>query len=44
MGLLDSLLGNVSGGSAPGQSSLAVVALQLVQQHGGLRGIIGKFE
>ncbi len=44
MGLLDSLLGNVSGGSAPGQSSLAVVALQLIQQHGGLPGIIGKFE
>lgn len=44
MGLLDSLLGNVSAGSAPGQCSLAVVALQLIQQHGGLPGIIGKFE
>lgn len=45
MGLLDSLLGSISGGSAPGQQSpLALVALQLIQQNGGLPGIISKFE
>jgi len=44
MGILDSLLGSVSGGGAPGQGSLAVVALQLIQQNGGLPGIISKFE
>jgi uncharacterized protein YidB (DUF937 family) len=44
MGLLDSLLGSVSGGATPGQSSLAVVALQLIEQHGGLPGIISKFQ
>ena len=43
MGLLDSLLGNVLGGSAPGQSPLVGVALQLIQQNGGLPGIINKF-
>ena len=43
MGLLDGLLGNVLGGSAQGQSPLALVALQLIQQHGGLPGIISKF-
>src|SRR5271166_1651826 len=44
MGLLDSLLGNVSGGGASGQSPLALMALQLIQQQGGLPGIISKFE
>lgn len=44
MGILDNLLGSVSAGSAPGQSSLATVALQLIQQQGGLPGIISKFE
>lgn len=44
MGLLDNLLASVSGGSAPGQSSLALVAMQLIEQHGGLPGIINKFE
>lgn len=44
MGLLDNLLGNVLGGSAPGQSPLALAALQLIQQHGGLPGIISQLE
>src|SRR5271165_7122064 len=44
MGILDNLLGSVSSSSAPGQGTLAVVALQLIQQHGGLTGIISKFE
>jgi uncharacterized protein YidB (DUF937 family) len=44
MGILDNLLGGVSSGSAPGQGTLAVVALQLIQQHGGLTGILSKFE
>lgn len=44
MGILDNLLASVSGASAPGQNSLAVVAMQLIEQHGGLPGIISKFE
>lgn len=44
MGLLDTLLGSLSGTSAPGQSPLAAIALQLIQQNGGLPGIISKFE
>jgi uncharacterized protein YidB (DUF937 family) len=44
MGLLDNLLGGLSGGSAPGQSPLVLAALQLIQQHGGVPGIISKFE
>src|SRR5271167_4184832 len=43
MGILDNLLGSVPGSNAPGQGSLAVVALQIIQQHGGLPGIISKF-
>lgn len=44
MGLLDNLLGNVLGGSTSGQSPLALAALQVIQQQGGLPGIISKFE
>jgi uncharacterized protein YidB (DUF937 family) len=44
MGLLDSLLGTVLGGSAQGQSPLMAAALQLIQQNGGLPGIINKFQ
>ena len=44
MGLLDNLLGSVLGGGAQGQSQLVQVALQLIQQNGGLPGIISKFE
>jgi uncharacterized protein YidB (DUF937 family) len=44
MGLLDSLLGSVMGGSAQGQSPLLQAALQVIQQNGGLPGIISKFQ
>jgi uncharacterized protein YidB (DUF937 family) len=45
MGLLDGLLGNVLGADGTqGQSPLVHVALQLIQQNGGLPGIISKFE
>jgi uncharacterized protein YidB (DUF937 family) len=44
MGLLDNLLGSVLGGGAQGQGPLVQVALQLIQQNGGLPGIISKFE
>jgi uncharacterized protein YidB (DUF937 family) len=44
MGLLDSLLGSMMGGSAQGQSPLVQAALQLIQQNGGLPGIISKFQ
>ena len=45
MGLLDSLLGSMMGGGAQqGQSPLMQAALQLIQQNGGLPGIISKFQ
>jgi uncharacterized protein YidB (DUF937 family) len=45
MGLLDGLLGGMMGGGAqPGQSPLVGMALQLIQQNGGLPGIISKFQ
>ena len=44
MGLLDSLLGGMMGGAQQGQSPLVAVALQLIQQNGGLPGILSKFE
>lgn len=49
MGLLDGLLGNVlggmtSGGSAQPQSPLLQIALQLLQQNGGIEGILGRFQ
>jgi uncharacterized protein YidB (DUF937 family) len=51
MGLLDGLLGNVLGGmtgdrssSAQQQSPLMQMALQMLQQHGGIEGILGKFQ
>jgi uncharacterized protein YidB (DUF937 family) len=52
MGLLDGLLGNVLGGmmgggqqgGAQGQSPLLAIALQLMQQNGGLQGMLGKFQ
>jgi uncharacterized protein YidB (DUF937 family) len=48
MGLLDGLLGNVLGGMMGGgaqqqQSPLMQMALQLLQQNGGIEGILGKF-
>ena len=45
MGILDSLLGSLMGGSgAQGQSPLLTAALQIIQQNGGLPGIISKFQ
>jgi hypothetical protein len=44
MGLLDNLLGGMIGGAQQGQSPLLQAALQLIQQNGGLPGIISKFE
>jgi uncharacterized protein YidB (DUF937 family) len=55
MGLLDAILGSVMHGQpgappgmgglgAQGQSPLLQIALQLLQQHGGLQGMLGKFQ
>ncbi|MEP7181548.1 MAG: YidB family protein [Betaproteobacteria bacterium] len=52
MGLLDGLLGNVLGGmmgggaaaGQQGQNPLLQAALQMLQQNGGLQGILGKFQ
>lgn len=46
MGLLDGLLGSLMGGGSAqtGQSPLLQMALQVIQQNGGLPGIIGKFQ
>jgi len=49
MGMLDGLLGNVLGsvlgntGASQQQSPLLQAALQLLQQNGGIGGVIGKF-
>jgi len=44
MSLLDSLLSGMMGSAQQGQSPLLQAALQLIQQNGGLPGIISKFE
>jgi len=50
MGLLDGMLGNVLGGmlgggsGAQAQNPLLQIALQILQQNGGLEGILGKFQ
>ncbi|HET7262899.1 MAG TPA: YidB family protein [Casimicrobiaceae bacterium] len=50
VGLLDGVLGNVMGGLLGGQSAqggqnpLMQMALQMLQQNGGLQGVLGKFE
>jgi len=48
MGMLDSLLGGLMGGGTgaaqQGQSPLMMMALQLIQQNGGLPGIISKLQ
>ena len=50
MGLLDELLGGVMGrmtegaGGARPQNPLVAIALQLLQQNGGIEGILGKFQ
>jgi uncharacterized protein YidB (DUF937 family) len=42
--MLDQLLGGLMGGSAQGQSPMLQMALQLIQQNGGLPGIISKLQ
>ena len=47
MGLLDGLLGSVmggmlGGGQAQGQNPLLAIALQMLQQNGGLQGMLAK--
>ncbi|MGA8033523.1 MAG: YidB family protein, partial [Casimicrobiaceae bacterium] len=52
MGLFDGVLGNLVGGllggqlpqGAQAQSPLLQMALQLLQQNGGIQGVLGKFE
>ena len=48
MGMLDGLLGGLMGGTTSGaqqaQSPLLMMALQLIQQNGGLPGIISKLQ
>ena len=50
MGLLDELLGGVMGGMSGGagraqaQNPLLQIALQLLQQNGGIEGILGRFQ
>lgn len=51
MGLLDGMLGNILGGmmgggqqGAQGQNQLLAIALQMLQQNGGLQGMLGKFQ
>lgn len=49
MGLLDGLLGSVMGGMMGGGQQQAAnpllqIALQLLQQNGGLQGVLGKFQ
>ncbi len=50
MSLLDGLLGQVMGGmmggsqSAQGQNPLMQLALQMLQQNGGISGVLGKFQ
>ena len=44
MGILDGLLGNVFGGAGQQQQSpLMQIALQLLQQNGGVAGVLDKF-
>ena len=44
MGMLDGLIGLMAGGTQQGQSPLLQMAAQLIQQNGGLPGIINKFQ
>ena len=45
MGMLDGLLGGLMGGTTQqGQNPLMQIALQMIQQNGGLPGIISKFQ
>jgi len=49
MGMLDGLLGSLMGGmtgdgTGGKQNPLLQIALQLMQQNGGLQGVLGKFQ
>ena len=44
MGILDGLIGLMAGGTQQGQSPLLQMAAQLIEQNGGLPGIISKFQ
>jgi len=44
MGLLDSVLETLAGPNPPGGSSLLRMALQLVQENGGLEGLLAKLQ
>jgi uncharacterized protein YidB (DUF937 family) len=50
MGMLDGLLGSLMGGMTSDgtggkqQSPLLLIALQMLQQNGGLQGVLGKFQ
>lgn len=50
MGLLNGMLGNILGGmlgggsGAQAQNPLLQIALQILQQNGGLEGLLGKFQ
>ena len=44
MGMLDGLIGLMAGRTQQGQSPLLQMAAQLIQQNGGLPGIISKFQ
>lgn len=51
MGLLDGMLGNILGGmmgggqqGAQGQNQWLAIALQMLQQNGGLQGMLSKFQ
>jgi uncharacterized protein YidB (DUF937 family) len=43
-GLLGSLMGGMTGGGQQPQNPLLAIALQMLQQNGGLEGILGKFQ
>jgi len=48
MGMLDGLLGSLMGGMMGGgqqqQNPLVAIALQMLQQNGGIEGILGRFQ
>jgi uncharacterized protein YidB (DUF937 family) len=43
-GLLGSLMGGMTGGGQQQQNPLLAIALRMLQQNGGLEGILGKFQ
>jgi len=43
-GLLGSLMGGMTGGGQQQQNPLVAIALQMLQQNGGLEGLLGKFQ